>query len=717
MPKVKPTTALFFFFTFFLFTSVPSAKYIPLLWERPIYDALNSRDGYFNKVGITHDKATLNMLFTPKGSKALKEQLELNKDESSPWYHFLSGIVNLRSSDSSKFENFSNAIGSANNNPGVIWVLFLEFYQTRQGQWADSCLTLLEKHFLSIGAQSAPIISQQLLAIAKSENEKGNNLSFRKYVEWSARFEQYPFWQIFMRGLGALPQQPQVFVDACKKCITMIRSSWLLQLTLLYYLYRWLWLAFFFFITILFITLSIEMIPIALHPIAEIFPSSVSPRLKNLLTGAMFVSLSVFGIIPFFLIATFIYWPYVQKWKKAFLVICFFSLALSPINPRIQDLFRVSLSLDTSLGLFRKVTSEGWHTDLENRIMKNLTIEDSDYLSHTSAAILDLKKESISTSTAHILNAEKLKINDPVILTTAGNIYYAAGDFKLAKMYYKKCVETYPDYAPAKYNLGLLNFYMKNPSESSKQMAQASDLNPDLVNNFNEKNAHYFIDTLPLQRQFLQPDYSPNYFWRHVFPSYWGSWEGANKIWGFNSLGVPPLLFPFVVLLLIVLLFILAKLKLYPDRRRFCKLCGSPLCKKCRIGQFCRNCVRITESTHEEAQKKQLKLKMKGRKERVIQVTTIILNLLFPGAGELYRENTVAFSGIILIIITSCFYATYVAFFTFDFSYPFWVAKNSFTFIFFGLLLYNLFFAVVSIKDLLIELQSGEGKYVISWKS
>ena len=717
MVKAKPTTLLLYFFIFFLFTPASSAKYTPLLWERPIYDALNSRDEYYNKLGIKHDKTTLNMLLTSKGSSALKEQLDLHKDEYSPWYHFLSGIVNLRSSDSSEIKNFLTTIEYANDDPGILWVLFLEFYQTKQLQWADSCLIQLEKHFLSIGGQSAPILSQQLLAIAKSEKEKGNNLSHRKYIEWSARFEQYPFWQVFIRGCATLPQNPLAFINACKECINMIRTSWLLQITLLYYLYKWLCFAIFFLMLITFVTLCAEIMPIALHQIAEIFPPIINLHLRYLFAIAMLISLSFFGIIPFFLISIFTIWPHAKKWKKIFLVFCLFLLVVSPLDARIRDMFRVSLSTDTSLGLFRKVISEGWHSDLENEILQKLKIDDRDYLSHTSAAILDLKKNEIPSSITHILNAEKFKANDPVVLTSAGNIYYAAGDLNSAQKYYKKCAEIFPDYAPGRFNLGQLNLSMKNTSESTEQIAHASDLNPDLVNKFIDKNAYYFPDSLPIQRQFIQSDYCPRYFWRKVFPFYWGSWEGAKKIWGLNFFGISPLLSPLLILTLIILFMLFSKIKSHPEKKLFCKLCGSLLCKKCSIGQLCRNCVQITESIHEESQKKQIKSKIKNRKQQLIQITTIILNLLFPGAGELYKESNINFSGIFLITITACIYAIYVAFFTFDFSYPFWVVKNCFTVFFLCLLTYNLFFVIISLKDLIIELRSKEDRHVISWKS
>ena len=84
MPKRK---LIFFSIIFLLFIpAISSAAYTHLLWERPIKKALDDRDDYYQKLDISHDKATFKMFWTPKGREVLKKQLELHIDTISPWY-------------------------------------------------------------------------------------------------------------------------------------------------------------------------------------------------------------------------------------------------------------------------------------------------------------------------------------------------------------------------------------------------------------------------------------------------------------------------------------------------------------------------------------------------------------------------------------------------------------------------------------------------------
>lgn len=709
MVRIRPS--IFPLLFFLLFPSIPSAKYLPLLWEKPIRNALNDRDYYYHKIGIDHDRTIIKMLWTPKGSLSLKEQLELNEDISSPWYHFLLGITNLRLSVENAAFNFHDALEYTQNRPGVTWVLFLEFRQAKQENWAEKCLKNLEKYFFSAGAQSVPVISQQLLAIAKSEKANGNNKAAEKYFDWSSRFERYPFWQTFTRGWGFLPRQPGMFFNACIKCLDMIRSSWLLQLTLLYYLYKWLRFVIVFFICIIFIVVSLETLPIALHPIMSLFLLSVSTRLRYIFCVAIFVSLAVFGLIPFLLLTALLLWSHSQKNKKMLLAFIFSLLILSPIDARIQEMFRVSLSPNKPLGLFRRAVSEGWHSDLENRVKENLRKNNADYLSHLSAAILDLKKNSTESSIFHIKNAEKLNANDPVTLITAGNIFYSTGNNIKAQAYYKKCLESFPNNETALFNLGQLSLSLMDTSEGMEQIKNASELNPRVLNNFIEKNASYFLGALPRLRQSMQPAYKTNYFWKHVFPNHCGSWESTKKIWGSTSLGIPPLFFLCIAPILFILLLTI-NITNPPEEYLFCKLCGNPMCKKCRDGLICQDCIQATNTIRNEALCKQAKISIMNRKRLIINLTTTILNFLFPGAGGLYKKESIGPFNIILTIVTSFIYASYAALFSFSFSYPFWVAKSCFTVVFICLFMYSLYFAISSVKVLLFELHTSEDNNV-----
>jgi tetratricopeptide (TPR) repeat protein len=462
-----------------LFPAISSATYIYQLLEMPVIKALNSRDSYYKKVEIPRNKTTFNLLRTQNGILALKNQLESNIDLFSPWYRFLLGLVNLHSSDEETASlNFEEAIKCAQDNLGLTWVLFFEFYDAGLEKWADECLKQLEKDFLSLGAQSAPVISQQLMTIAKSEGMNGNNQAIEKYNKWSSYFEHYPFWQTFYKGWRNLPRQPEQFINAYTKCSTMIRKSWPLQLKFLYYLYKWLYYAILFFIGIILFTISLKTMPIALHQFTCLFPHSVGPRIRYIFVIAIFISLAAIGIIPFLLFTAIFLWPYLEKSKKQLIGFIIGLLILSPIDARIQEIFRVTFSKNQPLGLLQRSISESYHADLETQVMKYIKQNDSDYLGHISAAIINLKKNDPVSALFHTKYYEDLISNDPVALLTTGNVYHTTGNLEKAKMYYKKCLNTFPNNEFALFNTGQTNLDLMNTSEGTEQISKAAEINP-----------------------------------------------------------------------------------------------------------------------------------------------------------------------------------------------------------------------------------------------
>ncbi len=693
---------------FLLIPSLSSATYTHLLWERSISNALNERDDYYQKVGITHDEATFNILWTQKGRYVLQEQLELHMDPNSPWYHFLLGIVNSNTSIDDAVESFNAALRCAESKPGDTWVLFYEFRQAKQEEWADKCLRNLEKEFILISAQSVPVISQQLLAIARQEHLNGNRENAEKYIAWSIRFERYPFWQTLYKGLFSLPKKPMVFIQACFECVAIVKSSWLLQATLLYYVYQWLRFICIAFIGIVLLTLSLEILPVAIHPCIELFPAGITARLKYLLCVALLISLAAFGFVPFFLLVTLLLWYHVKNQKKVLLAICLFLIIFSPVDARFQEMFRVSLSPNKSLGLFRRTISEGWHIDLEKRVQENLLKNSEDYLACASAAILDMKKNDTHSAIKNIQKAEALNQNDPIILITAGNIYFSAGEEQKALQYYKKCVEQFPLYVIGLFNLGQLNLNLMNTTEGTQQLVKAAELDPELVNTFIEKNADFFSNTWPRLRQFMQPDYTVSYFWKKVFLHYTGSWKSTTTLWGSTLFGIPPLFFLYIGLLLFILLLTI-KISSPIENIFFCKLCGNPMCRRCRIGPLCTDCIQATDNAHSESLNKHVKKLISRRKRLILIITRAILKGIFPGTDTIYKKKTIPVTGFVFLILTCFIYGLYCALFTFTFSYPFWVVQRLFTVLFCLLLVYSCIFIIRALRDLVKKLTSMEG--------
>lgn len=704
MDRNKSLLVITNFLFILLIPTISSAAYDYQLLEMPVIKALNSRDRFYKKVEISRDKTTFPLLRTQNGILALKNQLKSNIDLFSPWYRFLSGLVNLHSSDEATASmNFEEAVKCAQYNPGLIWVLFIEFYDAGLEKWADKCLKQLEKDFLSTGALSAPVLSQQLMTIARSEGKNGNYQSMEKYIERSSYFEHYPFWQTFYKGWTNLPRQPLQIINAYSKCTNMILKSWPLQLKFLYYLYKWFRYAVIFFIGIILLTISLKTMPIALHQFACLFPHNAGPRLRYIFVIAIFLSLASFGIIPFLLFTIVYLWPYLEKTKKLLIGFITILLILSPIDARIQEIFRATFSKNQPPGLLQRSISENYSADLENQILEYIEHNDSDYLCRISAAILNLKNSHPAAALVHIKHYEELIGNDPVALVTTGNIYYSNNDLEKSKTYYKKCLKAFPQNEYAFFNLGQINLSLMNTSEGTEQISKAADINPELINTFLEKNASCFPDSVPVLRQFIQPDYKPGYFWRHLFLKNCGSWKSTSKMWGATSFGIPPLLFLLIFPIIIALL--LAKFNTVNKSILSCKLCGSTMCLKCHMGLLCISCAQNIGTIHNEKLTVNKKLKIQDRtliKEKYIHT---ILNIFFPGAGNLFKDSTVSFINIVLLLLTSIIYASYTSLFVFNFSYPFWIVKNFFTLLFCCLFIYNILFTIHYLRALFVELK------------
>lgn len=707
MDRIKSLLVLTNLLLILLFPAISSATYNHQLLEMPVIEALNSRDSFYNRVEIPRNKTTFNLLRTQNGILALKKQLESNIDLFSPWYRFLLGLVNLHSSDEETASlNFEEAIKCAQNSPGLTWVLFFEFHSAGLSNWAEECLRQLEKDFLTMGALSAPVISQQLMIIARSEGMNGNDQGTERYYTWASHFEHFPFWQTFYKGWRHLPRQPDKFINAYTKCTDMIRESWPLQLKFLYYLYKWFRYGIIFFIAIVLFTISLKTMPVALHQFSCLFPHSAGPGIRYVFVLAIFLSLAAFGLIPFLLFTAIFIWPYQEKSIKQLLVIIICLLVLSPVDARIQESFRAVFSRNQPLGLLQRSITESYNADLENQVLAYIEYNDFDYLCRISAAMINLKKRDPASALIHIKHYEELISSDPVALLTAGNIHYTNGDLDKAKKYYNKCLDAFPENEYALFNLGQINLSLMKTSEGTGQISKAAEINPGLINTFMGKNASYFPDSVPALRKFIQPEYKPGYFWRHLFLKNYGSWKSSSKMWGAAFFGIPPLLF--LIISPIIVLLLLIKFNTITKNVLFCKLCRNTMCMQCRVGLLCSNCAQKIGTIHNEKLNNNKRLKIQDRTLITEKYIQTILNIIFPGTGNLCKDKAIGFITIILLLFTSFVYASYTSIFIFNFSYPFWIVKNFFILLLCGLSLYNIIFTIYYLRTLFVEIKPAD---------
>jgi tetratricopeptide (TPR) repeat protein len=606
---------------------------------------------------------------------------------------------------------FQNALESIEDNPGKLWVLFFEFRKIQQESWSEKCLINLEKLFLFSGAQSAPVISYQLLHIANEEMSNGNIELAEKYFAWSSEFEHYPLWQLLSRGINSLPKKPLEFFRIILSCLNLIKKSWLLQVSLLFYLYKWLYWTISVFVCMVIFIYSLETLPVSIHKITCFFPQSVPYYIRYILCILILISLVILGILPFLLLLIALIWSNTEKQKKKILLFVIFLLVISPFSARIYDIFRSTLSINETLGCFRRVIDEGYHLELEKEIYERIETSDNDYLLFTAAAINNLKKNDLKSAIHYISLAEKINRNDPAVMITAGNIHYVNNNEDKAIDYYSKCIEKYPLNEIALFNSGQINLTKMNTSAGSNQISKASDLNPDLINSFIGKNSTYFPDEWPPLRKCLQPDFHPLYFFRYVFPKYSGTWDKATIIWGPSFFGIPPLYF-LIISIITIILFLSVRIKSPLSSTYFCKLCNVPMCRKCRFGTLCHNCIQSIKMIQDEKLRRRVESRISNKSQFKNKLIKIILSFFFPGSESIYKCDTVTSTGIMSTLATSFIYATYIVLFSINFSFPFWIFRDFFLFIFFCLLMYNGIYMIRAINAFLIIIKSTRGNNV-----
>lgn len=707
----------FLFIALFLFLSpVLTFSYeLPLLWDKEITEALNDRDYCYQHLNLQSNNTTIDKLrssLNQEEQTALRTRCELLQNDSNPWYYFLSGILSAAEAKEKASEYFALAIKAADKKPGSLWVLFMEFHKARMEPLATECLSRLEKYFLASGAQSASVISGQLLVLAKEEKKGGNRTKALQFFLWSKRFERHPFWQNIFGIYAFMVTDPGVAFSSLKECFILLQSSWSLQLSFLYYLYAWIKIALIFFSGISFLIISIEALPTLLHRSSDIFYTALPSTLRYLFCIAILIPFSLFGIVPFIFIFSLLYFNHVESSRKVLLWIVIAVCILSPVDARIQDFFNNVLSPKTPLGLYRKAAYETSYPALDICVLEAVSSNPNDYLTQLTAAIIALKKEEAYAAKTHIAKALRVNPSDPVVLTTAGAISFLSGEIDSAHYYFTTCIKNFPQYESAYFNLGQTQLSIMNAFDGTDNLKKASILNPIAINSFMEKNDSCFANNWPKLRQLMQTDYKPAYFFIHVLPRHTGSWQGAADLWGAGSYGLSPLHF-LLITFIIMLLRITIKIKspIAVDKIFYCSICGSAMCKKCRVGPVCGTCNDALSVIQKNNIREKIKTKIIWRKNVVFKSTIHLLNFLFPGAGYLYQTKTIAVIPTLLSSITSFVYALYLLFFTTHFSYPFWVAQRYIHIAVCLLLVYTITFAILSIRYLYRDIRALEVIY------
>jgi tetratricopeptide (TPR) repeat protein len=488
--------------------------------------------------------------------------------------------------------------------------------------------------------------------------------------------------------------------DEGRGIVATIANSWSIQLSSMLIFFLWVRQCLIFIVLGLFITLGISYVPSSLHRINHLFPSSFSPRIKTYFSVLSFLSMIAFGVLPFLWVLACIIWRQCGKRDKWITVACCILLVLFPLSVRFEDMLRSSLSPDGTLSLFKKSVEEGYSIDLDKVIRNHAASHGNDYLAQAAAALFAAKKNDMNFAMSAVQKARMLRVNDPVVLLTEGNVDFLAGAMEKAKNAFEACIKQFPDYAQAYFNCGQYYLGTVETIKGMECIDRATKLDPQTINSFIKTNDESSSKKWPRLRQLMPPEYKAAYFWKNVFPRYGGSLATTNTLWGGYFAGVHIAGYCIVSLLVLLLLVIFDVFAWSGNRVRkisLCKLCGLAMCRQCKRGVVCGNCYQALHQIRNENIRQRIIEKILLKNKRIKHCFSYCIDVVFPGCGMAYYATGSRFTGFCFIMVSSIVYATLFSIYFLPFSCPYWFTRGILVPLYFMVPVYNLIFFVRAI--------------------
>ncbi|HEX7509929.1 MAG TPA: hypothetical protein VF335_01405, partial [Chitinivibrionales bacterium] len=368
-----------------------------------------------------------------------------------------------------------------------------------------------------------------------------------------------------------------------------------------------------------------------------------------------------------------------------------------PFMTRVEDMLRQCLSPSSTPAMFYRACSEGVSGDLDRAMHYYALTHADDYLAVTAEAIYAIKHNDLASASQSVHRALTLSGNDPAVLMTEGIVSFYSGNFLHAKTSFETCARLYPDFAPAVFNFGQCLLASNETFKGMDCIDRAEKLNPSRIHSFIKLNDDFFQKNWPPRRQLMQPEYPNGYFWKNVFPRYWGSFSTADALWGNTCWGIPIFLYWIMGIAVMAALGILSVFVWTNANARrifLCKLCGAAMCRRCKKGMICASCFYTVQPIRNENIRQRIIEKIILKNRKISLWTEYCSDVLFPGAGMLYKRGGALAAALTLLTCSSALYATAAMLATMTPLYACPDSRAIMTVFLFALALYVLLFAV-----------------------
>lgn len=653
------------FFSAFLFLlcteSIPA---FPLFWTDHIDSALNQRGEYFKSISTPIDLNGIQNWDYQHKLHTL-ETLDSTPSLDNAWYHLIRGLVDSSLSDTSQAVFFNRALYLAQSDPGTTWLMFFEFERNKFYDWADRSLEQLEKQMLQSGAYKSRLISEQLINLAKDLEKTEKKQAIHIY-NWAKRFDFDQNIPSLRIAIMSFPfDLKNIFVEY-RSLLNRLKTSWILQLKVVTELYEWFRWAMICFVAATILTLSFKYTPFALHKLSDILPYTVPIYLRMpLLTAALF-SFASFGFILFMWLNAIIVWQFLSRKEMILLSFPLAIMVLSPIDSYINGAVITASNPQKEIQFSSRAINEGYSISQYKSISERV-YDSTDYLTPLSAAIYNIKCFDFASAAKHLKKTSSISEEDPVILTTAGNLHFMKRDLEKAESYYKQAIKIDNQNSAALFNLAQCQLRKMQTITAAELISDAAHMQPDFVNNFIHNNEKHFSRNWPAIRQIMFSDFSPGYFWTKLFPHYALRRETSSILWSTKFFAIPPGISMIIFAIMFVSLFIIYRFDSSSKKVRLffeCKFCGRIMCKMCKSGtQLCPSCYGITQFMSNTKSLERMQKTISDKARQISLIKNSIAETLFPGTGQLLKQRILFRKAVPSLLITSIIYSSYIVIF------------------------------------------------------
>ena len=644
----------------------PQVEGQSLFWENEFSTALAERSRFFRNYEIEREspqfgkwqKAEINLI---------EKKIAKKNDFDNLWFNFTRGLLDHRQGKGNAALFFGNSLSLAKSSPGDLWLLFMEFHDQGIYQWEDASLEALHRLMILRNAEAVPLVAQQLLSLAYRDGQVSENL-----IAWAARFD-YKVKQGSLQKLKeGVSGDLSSLIGGLRELIGFLQRSWSMQVSTLYYGIGWLRSALVVLVLAVLLFLSLRHFSLAIRPFYVVLPKSLSDKTKNLLMLGFLFLFFLGGFFPLAWALVFLFWRVCERSEKKLLLVVVALLCLAPIDAWLRGSFYTPIEGRHALSLYSQAIQEGYNADLKLEIEESIKVDNENFLTHLSLAVLMAKKGDYDQALKSGFSAEFLAEDVAVVKVVLGNIHQFRGELDKAVEYYRKALKIEPQEPHALFNLSQVYQSEVRAPSGFGRTSNEKNQNPR-IRHFLLANEDHFASLLPLGRQVIMPEINAGFFWKQMYWAYGFDQKTAERLWGnqffglssWASMGVFGLLLGFLV---------------YKHKTKWHR---KPLWA-----------LEILERQAKEKENQRERLREMMGNFMSHRYRVHLINMLFPGLGYLYQSRSFKLGVGVLLMLSSLFYSLYGILFYWSFYYPLWHEYSLFAFVLLFPLAYNLYFLV-----------------------